>query len=249
MITRVTAGDGSKKPLVLAHRGARREEPENTIPAFTRALRQGADGIELDVHRTSDNSLVVHHDADTPELGVLANLTVKEIKLSRPDIPTLEEVFTACKNCLINVEIKNIPTDADYDESNKTADLVVDLISALDRQDDVIISSFNMSSINQVLKLAPSMATGFLVSPIFDFVSALTLCQDNGHGAIHPFMSMLAFDEGVEFINASHQFGIDVNVWTANEVSDIEYLISIGVDSIITDVPDTAIKIRDSLSS
>jgi glycerophosphoryl diester phosphodiesterase len=62
-------------------------------------------------------------------------------------------------------------------------------------------------------------------------------------------MSMLAFDEGVKFINASHQFGINVNVWTVNEVSDIEHLISIGVDSIITDVPDTAIKIRDSLSS
>ena len=58
------------RPLVLAHRGARQVAPENTVDAFSRALAMGADGVELDVHRTLDDGLVVHHDADAEAVGV-----------------------------------------------------------------------------------------------------------------------------------------------------------------------------------
>ena len=55
--------------LVLAHRGARREAPENAVAAFAAARRRRADGVELDVHRTADDALVVHHDAEAPGVG------------------------------------------------------------------------------------------------------------------------------------------------------------------------------------
>jgi len=61
--------------------------PENTIEAFTRALEQGADGVELDVHRTSDGGLVVHHDAEADGLGVLAARTLEDIRAARPRSP------------------------------------------------------------------------------------------------------------------------------------------------------------------
>ncbi len=73
--------------LVLAHRGANRLAPENTVAAMARAVELGADGVELDVHRSADGQLVVRHDADTP-LGALGDLTLAEIgrpgRASRP---------------------------------------------------------------------------------------------------------------------------------------------------------------------
>ena len=78
--------------LVLAHRGANRERPENTLAAFRRAVELGADGVELDVHRTRDDALVVRHDADGP-FGILSELTRAEVAAALTDVPTLAEVL------------------------------------------------------------------------------------------------------------------------------------------------------------
>ena len=83
-------------PVVLAHRGANRLEPENTLAAFRRALELGADGVELDVHRTADGGLVVHHDAVAPGVGLLAELTADAVRAAAPQIPTLAEALDVC---------------------------------------------------------------------------------------------------------------------------------------------------------
>src|SRR5689334_18596174 len=70
--------------LVLAHRGANRVEPENTVAAFTRALELGADGVELDVHRTADGGIVVHHDASASGVGLLAAMPFAAIRRAAP---------------------------------------------------------------------------------------------------------------------------------------------------------------------
>ena len=115
--------------LVLAHRGARRQAPENTIPAFARAMELGADGVELDVHRTLDGALVVRHDADGPP-GVWAELTLDAIRAAEPEVPVLAEVLDVCAGKLVNIEIKNSPRDLDWDPTARVADLVVECLAS-----------------------------------------------------------------------------------------------------------------------
>ena len=228
-------------PLVLAHRGARQVAPENTVEAFQVALDQGADGVELDVHRTADAQLVVHHDADAPGLGVLATLPFTEIRTARPDIPTLDEVLDTCAGALVNIEIKNLPGDADFDPEDAAAELVVRCLTRRGA-DRVIVSSFNLATIDRVRALDDSVPTGFLVMRGFRPLEALEVCEQHGHGALHPFIGLLGGDVAAEVVARASDVGLAVNVWTVNDEENIRRLGEVGVDGIITDVPDVAIK-------
>ncbi len=230
------------RPLVLAHRGARREAPENTLEAFALALSQGADGVELDVHRTVDGGLVVHHDADAPGVGVLATRTLADIRAARSEIPTLDEVLDACAGALVNVEIKNLPGDGDYDPEDVAAELVVGGLERRGFRDDVLVSSFNLATINRVRALNPAVATGFLTMRGFDPVDALDVCVANGHGALHPFVGMLAAGMAERVVMRARELGVRVNVWTVNDDDEIRRLATSGVDVIMTDVPVTALR-------
>jgi glycerophosphoryl diester phosphodiesterase len=242
-------GDRAAGPAVLAHRGARRVAPENTLEAFRIALEQQADGVELDVHRTSDDELVVHHDADAAGLGVLADASCEAIRAARPDIPTLAEVLDACVGSIVNIEIKNLPGDADYDDTDRAADLVVELLSARSRQDDVIVSSFNLATVNRVRRLDEHTPTAFLVMFGIDPFDALRLCADHGHAALHPFAAMLAGDDGPPILRSADELGLAVNVWTVNEETEMRRLAAAGVDGIITDVPDVARRVIGAMSA
>lgn len=225
-------------PLVLAHRGARTVAPENTIEAFTVAVVLGADGVELDVRRTVDGRLVVHHDAEAEGLGVLAERSLHEIRSARPTIPTLEEVLDACAGVLVNVEIKNLPTDADYDEDEGAAELVVALLAERGDRDDVLVSSFNLATIDRVRALDASIATGFLT--MLDPLAGIELCGSRGHGAVHPFLGLLGEDAIGAVVERARDAGVRINVWTVNGEADMARFATAGVDAIITDVPDVA---------
>ena len=229
------------RPLVLAHRGARQVAPENTLEAFTTALALGADGVELDVHRTSDAGLVVHHDAEASEVGILAEHGLAEIRSARADIPTLEESLDACAGSLVNIEIKNLPGDADFDPDDAVADLVVDLLSARSRSDTVLISSFNLATIDRVRALDESLPTAFLVMLGFEPIAAVDLCHEHGHGTLHPFVGMLAGTAAHEVAARAHALGLHTNAWTVNDAEEMQRLAGAGVDGIVTDVPDVAV--------
>src|SRR5215210_4218177 len=107
---------------VFAHRGASRAESENTVAAFLRAREMGADGVELDVHRAG---LLVHHDAEPVP----------------PDAPTLAASLDACAGMVVNIEIKNLQGDPDYDPTNEAADMVVALLHERAGRDEVLVSS------------------------------------------------------------------------------------------------------------
>src|SRR5436305_5677398 len=83
------------RPLVLAHRGASRRAPENTIEAFRLARELGADGVELDVRRTSDGVLVLSHDPVIEGFGLVVEHPFEHLRAERPLVPTLEEAFDA----------------------------------------------------------------------------------------------------------------------------------------------------------
>jgi glycerophosphoryl diester phosphodiesterase len=234
---------------VLAHRGARTIAAENTLEAFEAALAQQADGVELDVHRTADEVLVVHHDADAPGLGVLAELPFEVVHDARPDIPVLADVLDACSGSLVNVEIKNLPGDADYDERERVADLVVALLSDRGGRDDVLVSSFNLATVDRVRTLAADVRTGFLVMVGIDPFAALDLAAERGHGALHPFRSMLADESAAHVVEHAAELGLALNVWTINEPDEIRRLAALGVDAVITDAPDVARRVIDAAAA
>jgi len=226
-------------PLVLAHRGARKVAPENTVEAFRVALDQGADGVELDVHRTADDELVVHHDADAPGLGVLATLPFAGIRTQRPDIPTLYEVLDTCAGALVNIEIKNLPGDADFDPEHRAADLVVRCLARRDGQDRVLVSSFNLDTIDRLRAIDDAVPTGFLVIGV-DPMDGLDVCATRGHRALHPFVGLVGGDVAARVIQRAHELAVAVNVWTVNDDAEVRRFAALGVDGLITDVPDRA---------
>ena len=110
--------DAVTMTLVIAHRGASRAERENTIAAFRRAVEMGADGIELDVRRSADDRLVVHHDAALADGRLIRHTGSADL----PDhIPSLAAALDACEGAFVNVEIKNDPSDPDFDPSRRAA--------------------------------------------------------------------------------------------------------------------------------
>jgi glycerophosphoryl diester phosphodiesterase len=205
---------------VFAHRGASKAEPENTIAAFRRAAAMGADGVELDVHR----GLLVHHDAEPVP----------------PGAPTLAEALDACAGMVVNIEIKNLQGDADYEPTNIAASEVVDLLRSRDGRDDVFISSFNLACINRVRALDPSLSTAFLVThaPDDDVIGRIVdRTRRHGHGAVNPQHAGVT----PRMVELAHAAGLQVHTWTVDDPDRMRELASWGVDSIITNVPDLAL--------
>jgi glycerophosphoryl diester phosphodiesterase len=233
------------RPAVLAHRGARRVAPENTVEAFAAAGRLGADGVELDVHGTADGVLVVHHDADARGIGVLAEHPFAAVRAARPDIPTLEEALEVCSGMLVNIEVKNLPGDADYDPADGAAGTLVELLARRGRCDDVLVSSFNLASADRVRALDATIPTGFLTLVGLDPLDGIEVAHAHGHGAAHPDVRSLKGGAAETTIVRAHELGMAVNVWTVNDEAEMRRLATAGVDALITDLPDVARRVLD----
>src|SRR5436190_11556423 len=120
------------RPLVLGHRGASAVAPENTVAAFTRARELGADGVELDVRRSGDGVLVVHHDPDIRDVGRIASLPLAELRAARPQLATLEEALAACRGLVVNAEVKCLPWEPDVDTDGSVMRATIDAVRAHD---------------------------------------------------------------------------------------------------------------------
>ena len=106
---------------MLAHRGACRRAPENTLEAFRVARELGADGVELDVRRTRDGVLVLSHDPVVEGFGLLVEHPFAKLRAAVPSVPTLEEAFDVLAGLIVNVEIKCFPTEPDADPERRVA--------------------------------------------------------------------------------------------------------------------------------
>jgi len=234
--------EGSMKtdrPLVLAHRGARRVAAENTVEAFVRAVAMGADGVELDVRRAADGVLVVHHDATTRGGDLIAGTPAAVVRAAQPEIPTLTEALDACAGRLVNVEIKNSPLEPGFDRDERAADAVVALLDERSGRDRVIVSSFHLSAIDRVRMGSPSVPTGLLTVTRAD-VTVMDRLVDRGHHALHPGRRAMSRRRADQVVAAAHDRGLQVNVWTVNAPATLTRLRDAGVDGLITDVPDVA---------
>lgn len=212
---------------VFGHRGASSVEKENSLEAFAAARHLGADGVELDVRRTADGAMAVHHDAVLSDGRVIVAVTAAELP---EDVALLDAALRACGPMRVNIEIKNVPIDPDFDPTESVAAQVVDLVGAMGVADQIIVSSFGLAAIDAVRALDPSLATGWLTIPNYDQMRALDTAIDNGHGALHPYFTTVT----EELVAAAHAAGVAINTWTVDDPSEMERLAALGVDAIIT---------------
>ena len=212
---------------IWAHRGASAYAPENTLEAIELALRMGADGIELDVHRTRDGKLVVIHDETVDRTsngsGYVKDMTCAELKkldfsngfekYRGARIPTLKEVYGMLRStqALINVEIKC---------------------------DRIIYSSFNHYMLMECRKAAPSARIGLLYGEAL--YNAWEYAHMLGADALHPPYTVALQAPG--FIRNCRNARIAINTWTVDDEDAIRLLAASNVNAIITNRPDIAKK-------
>ncbi|HVC69012.1 MAG TPA: glycerophosphodiester phosphodiesterase [Acidimicrobiales bacterium] len=219
--------------ILLAHRGGSGPWRENTLEAFAAGLRLGADGVEFDVRRTSDGRLVVHHDAEVAGIGPIHRLRATEL----PDwIPGLDDALAACAGATVNVEIKNAPVEPGFDPDETAAVEVAAALAAVvggreDTPAHLIVSSFWPASLHVVHREAPTLPLGLLVHPAFDATEAAGQAATMGCTALHPFHAQAT----PALVEAVHDLGLSVAVWTVNDDADLAAVAAAGVDVVISD--------------
>ena len=216
---------------VLGHGGVARE---NTIEAFLEARRQGADGVELDVRRSGDHSMVVFHDAHLADGRLVSELGVDDLP---PEVTLLGAALDACDGMIVNVEIKNFPIEPDYDATEFLAGAVASLVGERGLHRRVVVSSFSLDVINRVREVDPEIPTAYLTSATWDQQACLERMLAAGHRIFHPNHVAV----GPDLVAAAHDAGVTVNTWTVDDPDRIRWLADVGVDAIITNVPDVAV--------
>jgi len=228
------------RPWVIAHRGASHALRENTVAAFREAFARGADAAELDVRRTADATLVVHHDAVIPDVGPIIALDRDDIEEAAPWIPDLETAIAACAGMWVNLEIKNSPADPDWDESHDIARQTVAVLQEIGVADRVLVSSFNPETIRVAADSLPGIKTGWISDIGTDPLQATRLAAEAGHNAIHPHVDTMDESAARAVVQAAYKAGLLVIVWTVDDAAEMVRLAEAGVDGIITNVPTRA---------
>lgn len=220
---------------VIAHRGASGAFPENTVDAFAAAVRMGADGVELDVRRSADAGLVVRHDPALPDGRMIADVPVADLPAW---VPLLDAAVDACHGISVNVEIKNLPHEPGWDPTEAVA-LDVARVAADRAGADISVSAFTLATIDAVLAAEPDVSTGWLTLAGFDQIAAVATAADHGHRALHPHHDGLS--EAV--VAVAHDAGLTVITWTVDDPDRLRAVADMGVDAVITNVPDVALDV------
>lgn len=238
---------------ILAHRGASGYAPENTLYAFKKAISMNSDGIELDVHLTKDEKIVVIHDEKlnrtTNGSGLIKDFSLSELKkldagswynpkYKNEKIPTLEEVFNLVKdkNIIINIELKN-----GIIEYTGLEEKVLELIHKYKIEENIIISSFNHYSLLKVKSLNSKIKTGILY--VASLINPWIYAKNISAYSLNPYF--YSVDKNL-VINCKKN-NINVIPYTVNDEEYIYKLIKSNIYSIITNYPDKAISIRNNL--
>ncbi len=251
------------RPLVYAHRGGRALRPENTRLAFEHGIACGADGLEMDVHLAGDGEVVVCHDPTlertTNLAGPVAGRTAAQ--LAEVDagyrfeqggafpyrgrcggVPRLRDVLVRHAGTRFIVEMKR--------DDARLAVAAVQVVRELGLERQVCLSGFGRTVVRTVRRIAPEMATGAALDEVR---MALYRSWVRWPARHVPYVALqVPESKGVHrivtprFVQAAHHAGAVVQVWTVNEEVDIRRLLDWGVDALITDVPDFAVRVRDA---
>ncbi|HIZ52007.1 MAG TPA: glycerophosphodiester phosphodiesterase [Candidatus Pseudomonas excrementavium] len=235
--------------LIYGHRGARGEAPENTLPSFRKALEVGVRRVELDLHLSSDHQLMVIHDPTlkrtTGIKGKIAAHTAAE--LMRLDarlglagwgepcpIPTLEQLFRSCPEFEhYQLEVKS----GSAAQSRRVMSAVMPLVDEFGLREKVVITSSSRTLLRYVQQNGGELPTGLVEE----------------YGFLDPVKSALRYQCRFLVLNwklctparvaQAQRQGLHVSVWTVNDPQLMLRLRDMGVDSLITDVPQLAVRV------
>jgi glycerophosphoryl diester phosphodiesterase len=222
---------------VIAHRGASRAARENTLDAFRLAHTMGAEWVELDVRRTQDGALAIHHDPYLGDGRVICDTAADDLPR---DVANLDSALDACIGMGVNIEIKNFPGEIDFDPDESLVAPVVELVRQRGDAERVLVSCFHLPTLDRVLALAPEIRTAWLVEKISK--GTLDTLVDHGHRVLHPWVKRV--DRAL--LTECQRRGIEVNTWTCDDPDRMSELINWGIDGICTNVPDVARRVIDA---
>ena len=249
------------KPMVVAHRGASVEQPENTVEAFEAAIDADADAVEFDVRVTADGVAVVMHDPDvsrtTDGFGQVAELTLSDVRrLGIPlpgggaaGVPTLEDALVCLSGrAAADIEIKNLPGEPGFTPDREPAvEATLDALEATAFPGQVIVSSFNPASIAHSRRLRPDVPSGLLTSYEVEAADALRRATEDGHPWVLPFVAQV-LEAGDGFADEVRSAGALLGVWIADDPETARQLFDLGADAVATNDPRSIVPIRDEVA-
>ena len=249
---------GKPPVLVIAHQGGDGLWPSNTMLAFTKAVALGVDVLEMDVHSTADGVFVLSHDDTVDRLtdgsGAIKEMTFAELQLldagyrwsddegetfpyrgQAITVPALEEVLIAFPRMPLNIEIKQ-------QEPSIVAPFC-QLLRRYGREDEVLVASFHPETMKEFRQECPGVATSGTEAEIRPFYALNRIFLDAIYAPPADAFQVPEYSGGLHvatarFVAGAHAHNVQVHVWTVNETDDMQRLLDVGVDGIITDRPD-----------
>lgn len=229
--------------LIIGHRGARGEAPENTLAGFAHARSVGVRDFELDVRLSADGVPVVIHDDNTRRTtnftADVANLTAAELanldaRHGTPGwheaigVPTLESLLVSCQECTSwQLEVKSdLP-----ERIRPLARAVRDLVNRLGLRDRVTFTSLDVPTLEIIATELPDFRRAYVAE--FADPPALETAQAFASSLLVINWQLVTRS----LVDAAHEAGLPVSVWTVNDLKVADQLLQAGVDSIITDFP------------
>jgi glycerophosphoryl diester phosphodiesterase len=226
----------------IAHRGGPGLAPEHTLLAYRTAFENGATALELDVQSTSDDVLVLLHDdtldRTTTGSGPVQQLTLAQLKMLDAGkgelVPTLDEVFSAHPNVPYIIELKQ--------QQPLIAKPLCDMIRKHNLQQKVIVGSFGAEPLEAFRQDCPEVATGMAQSEVVSYLVLYWLGLEHWHWINAQAMQLPPEQSGItllteSFVARAQARNLLIQAWTINETEQINALLKVGVDGIITDYP------------
>lgn len=242
--------------LIIGHRGAKATFAENTLNSFEKAIEQGADGIELDIHFSKDGALMVFHDFTLTRMcGVNGNIfdftreDLSQYRVRFKDqveaIPTLDEVLELIKSLqskhnrklIVNIELK-----AGGDFYPGIEEKAISIANQHLESDQVIFSSFDHYAVQRIKTLSSKAKTGILTASLM--VNPWEYVKKLNADYYHPAQDALNTKNLTEY--STHH--LLVNTYTVNDIHKAKLLLTHGVHAIITDTPDVMVNLKETLN-
>jgi glycerophosphoryl diester phosphodiesterase len=229
------------RPLVIAHRGSSGERPENTLPAFERAIEDQADMIETDLHLSRDGVIVIHHDADLERLGVdgeIRDHLASELRAMNAApgaeisqrLPSLLDILDGFADRMqFNLELKVSKDDSPYEGLEE---LVLEAVEERGLMPRMLFSSFYDPVLERLRARSATARIALLISPR-GFRAIMERAARLSAEAINPDIRLVTKD----LVEQAHQAGLCVYPYTANDRGEMSRLLDCGVDGIITNHP------------
>ncbi|MEV4320508.1 glycerophosphodiester phosphodiesterase [Actinocrispum sp. NPDC049592] len=232
-------------PRAFAHRGWHLGDlsgMENSLSAFRRAVQEGYSYIETDVHATADGVVVVHHDDEldrtTDGRGIVARLPWRKVSQARiggrEPISRLEDVLEELPDARFNIDVK----------TDSAIEPVAELLRRTNSLDRVCLASFSDSRLQRLRgRIGPKLITSMGPRSVAALWAAGRLWAPRAWRAIRGRMAQVPVSQGMltvvdrRLISAAHRRGMEVHVWTIDDPAQMNRLLDLGVDGLVTDQP------------